>query len=461
MVIKSVNDALLKKCKSIHFIGIGGSGMLPIVQILHSMGYKITGSDNNPGDNIDLEKSMGIDIFMGHDAKNIRDADLIIFSAAIMEDNPELIAAFESNIPCVERSGMLGYLSGKYNNAVCISGTHGKTTTSGMLTQILLDSGFDPSVILGGRLPAMGGNGRKGDSDIIVIEACEYKDTFLKLKPDISVILNIDEDHMEYFKTLHNLKNSFEIFASITSKAIIANGDDSNTMDCLDGVKDKKPVLTFGFNKTNNYYADDITIKSEHEDITSRFTVYKNKEKFVDILLNVPGQHNIANALAAIASADLLGVSPNQIASGLSNFRGTGRRFQIMGHVNGATVADDYAHHPTELKAILSSAVKMGYNKVWAIFQPFTFSRTARHLDEFADVLQIADKVVLTQIMGSREKNTYNIYSEDLRKKIPNSVVFDTFEDLACHVKDNVEQDDLVITLGCGDVYKIAKILVK
>ena len=458
MIIKSINDALLKKSRHIHFIGIGGSGMLPIVQILHSMGYEITGSDNNPGDNIDLERSLGIDVTMGQKAENINGADLIVYSAAIMNDNPELIAAEKSNIPCLERGAMLGYLSGKYQNAVCIAGTHGKTTTSGMTAQILLDAKCDPTAVLGGCLPSIGGNGRIGKSDIFVIEACEYKDTFLKLKPDISVILNIDEDHMEYFKTLDNLKHSFRIFANSASKCVIACGDDANTMDCLKGID--KPVITFGFGEHNDYYADKINMKSDHENVVSDFTVYKKGNALVNISLGVPGEYNILNALAAVAASDILGVLPDDIATGLGNFHGTGRRFQIMGTVNGATVADDYAHHPTELKAVLSSAKKMGFKKIWAIFQPFTFSRTARHLSEFGEVLQIANEVLLTQIMGSREKNTYNIYSSDLAEKIPNAIVFDSFEEIAKHIKENVKEDELVLTLGCGDIYKVAKLIV-
>lgn len=459
MVVQSINKALLKKSNSIHFIGIGGSGMLPIVQILHAQGKHITGSDNNESDNIELERSLGIEIIMEQKAENIIGKDLIIFSAAIMQDNPELIAAKNSNIPCVERSVMLGYLSKLYNKAICVSGTHGKTTTSGMVTQILLDGNFDPTVVLGGKLPSLGGNGRTGNSDIMVIEACEYNDTFLKLSPDISIILNIDEDHMEYFKTLDNLKHSFKLFADFSSKSIIANGDDKNTMDAIKDID--KNIITFGFSKNNNYYATNINISADHEYAKSTFTVMKDNNKFAEITLNVPGEYNILNSLAAIAATDQAGASPEQIANGLNNFHGTGRRFQILGKYNGATIADDYAHHPTELKVVLTAAKNMGYNNVWAVFQPFTFSRTAMHLDEFANVLQIADKVVLTQIMGSREKNTYNIHSSDLENKIPGSVVFDTFEQIADHIKKSVTPDDLVITLGCGDVYKIAKLILK
>lgn len=457
MIIKSIDENLLNSCKNIHFMGIGGSGMFPIVQILHSEGFNITGSDNNETDTIALERKMGIQIYMGQKAENIKDADLIIYSAAIMSDNEELIAAKNSDIPTVERSVMLGMLTKRYPKTIAVSGTHGKTTCSSMITQILFDNDFDPTVVIGGKLPAIGGNGRAGKSDIMVVEACEFVDTFLQLSPDISIILNIDEDHLDYFKTLDNIKKSFNRFASSSSSLIIVNGDDQNSLDSITGI-DKK-VIKFGLDKSNDFYADNINITVTNNIPKITFDVYKNNVFQTEIELNVPGKHNVLNSLAAYVSADYIGATPEQIKLGLANFRGAGRRFEILGNINGVTIADDYAHHPTELEVTLKAAKNMNYNKVWAVFQPFTFSRTSLLLQDFADALKIADNVLLTQIMGSREKNTYNIYSSDLAEKIEGSKVFDTFEEIKDYVLQNAQSGDLVITLGCGDVYKIAKLI--
>lgn len=450
-------NSILNGKKHIHFIGIGGSGMYPLAQILHHEGYYLTGSDNNETDTLAAVRGMGIPVFLGQRAENIEGADLIVHTAAIMADNPELIAAKASGVPVLERCELLGIITRRYHHAVCVSGTHGKTTTSSILTQILMEAKADPTAVIGGKLPLIGGSGRAGSSDIMVCESCEYVDTFLHLDPDIAVILNIDEDHMEYFKTLERLIDSFRRFASMATKSLIINGDDANTRKAAEGL-DKKTV-TFGLSEQNDFYPADI--QGHDGDVFYSYDLMRRGETLCRVKLHIPGRHNILNSLAAAAAAIEVGATPEQAAAGIAGFRGAGRRFELLGKCGGATIADDYAHHPAELKVTLEAAKELHYNKVWAVFQPFTYSRTAMLLDDFAKVLQIADRVVMTEIMGSREKNTYNIYTKDLAEKIPGSVWFPTFEEVADYLRQNVESGDLVITLGCGDVYKIAKMLVK
>lgn len=447
-----INDELLKGKKHIHFIGIGGSGMFPIAQILHEEGYYLTGSDNNPSDTLELVKKLGIPVTMGQAAENIKGADLIVYTAAIMSDNPELIAAKESGVPTIERSVMLGILTRCYKNAVCICGTHGKTTTSCMVTQILLDGGLDPTAVIGGKLPEIGGNGRVGKSEIMVCESCEFVDTFLKLTPDTTVVLNIDEDHMDYFKTMDRLVESFHKFCAMTTGAIIANGDDPEVLLALQGIEN--PITTFGWTDANDYYPADIT---PHKSIHTSFHLMHRGEDLGRLDIYVPGLHNVLNAVAAAIAAMSAGADFAQVQSGLAAFHGAGRRFEILGEVNGITIADDYAHHPTEIRATLNAAKGMDFKRVIAVHQPFTYSRTKTLLNEFAEVLTIADHTVLSEIMGSREKNTYNIYAKDLAEKIPGCVWFPTFEEIADYVSAEARPGDLILTLGCGDIYKAAK----
>ena len=445
-------ENILDNKKHIHFIGIGGSGMYPLAQILHSQGYYLTGSDNNETETLDAVRKMGIKVYMGQAASNIEGADLIVHTAAIMSDNPELIAAKESGAMVLERSELLGLVSTWYDKAICVSGTHGKTTTSSMLVSMCMEDKIDLSCVIGGKLDSIGGSGRSGSSDIMVCEACEFVDTFLKLSPDISIILNIDEDHLDYFKTLNNIIASFNKFVAKTTKAVIVNGDDANSMKAIEGIQGKD-IITFGWSSTNDYYP----VVTCSKGLVTKFELFNKGENLGEFEIHVPGEHNVLNATAAAAAAIYAGVSINGIRLGLKTFKGAIRRFEKIAEVDKITVVDDYAHHPTEIKATLGAAMKLGFNRVWAVHQPFTFSRTAMLLDDFADVLSVADKVVLTEIMGSREKNTYNIYAKDLCDKIDGAVWFTTFDEVVEHLLDNVEEGDLVITLGCGDVYKVAK----
>ncbi len=447
--------------KHIHFIGIGGSGMYPLAQILHSKGYYLTGSDNNETSTLQAVRNMGIKVTLGQKAENIEGADCIVFSAAIMEDNPELIAAREAakhGVYLAERSELLGLVTAQFEKAMCVSGTHGKTTTSSMLTMIMLASRIDFSAVIGGKLRAIGGSGRAGSSEYMVCEACEFKDTFLHLFPNISIILNIDRDHMDYFKTMDNLKNSFAKFSNLTTDILVVNGDDSNIKDMLARCDTKAQIVTFGKTSDSRYYAENI---QQISDFHQRFTLMKDREVLSEIDVNVPGIHNVYNAVAACAAADSAGIPIDAIKNGIANFTGAMRRFDKLAEIDGVTFVDDYGHHPAEIAVTLKTAKAMSFKRVWVVHQPFTYSRTAMLLDEFVDALSIADKVVLTEIMGSREKNTYNIYSKDLADKIDGCVWFPTFEEVAKYVVDNVESGDLVITTGCGDVYKVADIMIE
>ncbi|MFU0833423.1 MAG: UDP-N-acetylmuramate--L-alanine ligase [Oscillospiraceae bacterium] len=453
-----MNDIdILSKVKKIHFVGIGGSGMCPIAEILLRRGYKLTGSDINESDTLERVRSHGIPVFMEQKAENIDGAELVVYSAAVKQDNPELVAAREKKIPTVERSVMLGMVARHYKNTVAVSGTHGKTTTTAMITQILLGAGKDPSAVIGGKLPLIGGNGRAGHSDTMVCEACEYVDTFLQLYPSVSVILNIDNDHLDYFGTVENIIRSFHQFAKQTSRLIIVNGDNENAKKAVDNINGPK-IVTYGFHKDNDYYADDIcdTVRARE-----KFNVYRHGEKVAEINLSVPGKHNIYNALAAFAVADSFNIAPDIIAENLHRFTGVHRRFELLGEFNGITIADDFAHHPTEIAATLTAAKQMGFSRVWAVFQPHTYSRTFNLLNDFAKVLQIADKVVLSEILAVRETNTYNIYAKDLADKIPGCVWFKTFDEIAAYVTAHAQDGDLILTLGGGDVYKCANLIVQ
>ncbi len=449
-------DTLLKTVKRIHFIGIGGSGMCPLAEILHSEGYQLSGSDNNESDTLARIRALGIPVVMGQKAENIAGAEMVVYTAALLKDNPELVAAKESGIPTFERAKLFGAISRMYKNCIGVCGTHGKTTVTSMTTQILLEADLDPSAVIGGKLPRIGANGRVGKSEHFVCEACEFVDTFLELSPAVAVILNIDEDHLDYFKTLDNLILSFHKFAEMATDAVIYNGDDENTLKALAGV-DGKTKITFGFQNTNDYSPANIT---DMRGAYYAFDVVCKGETLGHIQLNVPGKHNILNALAAVAASMHAGASFAACKKGLESFGGAGRRFENLGEYKGITFVDDYAHHPAELRVTLEAAMKMGYNTVWAVFQPFTFSRTYMLMDDFAEVLKIPDRCVLTEIMGSREINTYNVYTAQLAEKIPDSVWFNTFDEVADYVLKNAKSGDLVLTLGCGDIYKAAKIMI-
>lgn len=442
---------LLKTPKQLHFIGVGGSGMYPLVQILLAGGHHISGSDVNEGDIINYERAQGVRVLMGHKAENVHGADLVVYSAAIGAENPERQEATRLNIPAVERSILLGYLTTLYPHPLCFGGTHGKTTATGMATQILQMAGLDPAAVIGGKLPCIGGYGKAGTGTGLVVEACEFHNTFLELHPYVSVLLNVDDDHLDFFGSMENLKAAFRQFCQLASDFVLYNSDDANSREVVAGLLN---LRSFGLGEGGYYTAKNLR---EHKPGYWAFTVAEDGADTCEIALGAPGHHNIYNALAAYGGARLLGATPAQCATGLSAFAGTGRRFQLMGEKNGVTIVDDYAHHPTELAATLSTAKELGFRSVWAVFQPYTFSRTRLLLDEFAKVLPIADHVVMTAIMGGREKaDDTTITTADLAAKIPGSVWFPTQAEVAQYVMQNAKPGDLVLTLGCGDIYKCA-----
>lgn len=446
---------ILHCVKRIHFVGIGGSGMSPLAEILHSLGYTLTGSDVNESDNVNRLRTLGIPIFMGHAAENIGDAELVVFTAAVNAANPELTAARDRNIPLLERAKLLGMITRRYSNTVAVAGTHGKTTTTSMISQILLQAGLDPTLFIGGRLPLINANGRAGHTDTMVCEACEFQDHYLSMATDVAVILNVDADHLDYFGSLENVISSFRRFASGASRVVIANGNDENTCKALAQFADK-PVIFYGLDETFPWHARNVTV---HDGSYGEYDLYHNGVFQAHIQLGVPGMHNVANSVAAAAAANLCGATAEQIAEGLASFHGAGRRFEFLGSFAGVTIADDYAHHPTEISATLSAAKGMGYQRVWAIFQPFTFTRTARHLDGFVESLSLADKVIVSDIMGSREENTVHISSAQITDRIPGSLYIPAFAEITDYVTENVEPGDLVLTMGGGDVYKCARMI--
>ncbi|MEE1185909.1 MAG: UDP-N-acetylmuramate--L-alanine ligase [Acutalibacteraceae bacterium] len=451
----SDTDKLINNSKVIHMIGIGGAGMCPLAEILHSQGHTVTGSDNNPSDPLNRIISLGIPVTLGHKPENVHGADLVIHSAAIMKTNPELQEAERLGIPTLERSYLLGAVTRRYNNCIGVCGTHGKTTATSMITQILIESNCDPSAVIGGKLPKINSYCKIGKSDTLVVESCEYVDTFLKETPDVAVLLNVDSDHMEYFKTMDRLIESFNKFLSM-AHTVIVNGDDKNSLKATKGIT--SDIITFGLDKSNTYYADNISLVNG---AFPKFDLYKQGEFLCTVELSVPGEHNILNSLAAAAASINAGAEIGAVKKALKDFKGAGRRFEVLYNKNGITVADDYAHHPTELTVTLSAAKEMNYNRVIAVFQPFTYSRTAMLLDDFAKSLSIADLCVLSPIMGSREINTYNIESRHLAEKIEHCVCLNNFDEIVDYLYSNIKQGDLVISLGCGDIYKATKALIK
>ena len=455
MMYPMFDSALLHGVKTVHFIGCGGSGTYPLIQILHSRGIAITGSDVEETHNTEAERALGVTVHIGHDAANLGNPDLVVYSAAIHDDNPELKSARERGIKAVERSVLLGYVSRAYIQSVGVAGTHGKTTTTGMITTMLELAGKDPAAVIGGKLPLIGGYGKAGSGSSVVIEACEYHETFLHLTSAVGVILNIDNDHLEYYGTMGQLKLAFQKFA-LLSHTVVFNMDDRNTLDVVNTID--RPVLSFGIREEARFRAVNIV---EYKPGFYSFDVTELGDFFAHIELGVPGYHNIYNALAMCCCVRPLGLTPEDAVRAAKEFHGTGRRFEIKGECNGAVIVDDYAHHPTEMAATLATAKEMGYDRVIAVHQPFTYSRTKMLMDDFVKVLKEADGVVLLPIMGGREADDGSVKSEDMAAKLPGSVVVDGLQGAADWVKQNARKGDLVVCMSCGDLYKAADMMVQ
>ncbi len=441
-----------------YLIGIGGVSMAPLAEVLHGEGLIISGSDMQRSEKVEELEVKGIHVNIGHHAENISDdIDFVVRTAAVRDDNPEIRAAREKGIPVFERTQAWGSIMKEYSSALCISGTHGKTTTTSMCTHILMAAEKDPTVMIGGTLPLLQAGHRVGQGDTIVMEACEYYDSFLAFYPTIAVILDIEADHLDYFKDLDAVKQSFRRFASLVPPEglVVVNADDQNAMDTVAGLD--RRIVTFGLGEDADVRAVNIVMNGAQ----TEFDVVVRGEFFEHLNIRVPGIHNVKNALAATAAAIELGVSPLSVKYGLAGFSGANRRFEFKGKYNGADVYDDYAHHPGELKALLDAVEPIGYKRVVVVFQPHTYTRTKALFDDFVEQLKRPDQTYLAEIYAAREKNTLGISSEDLAKQIPNSLFFPTFEELEKALAWSVAPGDLVLTVGAGDVYKIGEALVE
>ena len=457
------NIESIKKYKNIHMIGIGGVSMSGIAAILTNWGFKVTGSDSSESENTKKLKEKGIEVTIGHNLDDIKNADVVVYSAAIKHDDPEMLEAKKLNVPTVERADFLGELTRCFKNTIAISGTHGKTTTTSMVSLCFVEALKDPSIQVGAFLKTLDGNYKVGNSEYFVIEACEYVESFLKFSPKAEIILNIDNDHLDYFKTFENIKNAFIKYVKLLPDdgILVVNGDDSNCLELPKFTKAK--TITYGItNKNTNFFAVNIVFD---KDGFAEFDVYHNDEFFDRIKLCVPGMHNVLNALACIALCTEYGIDKNYIKSALSKFTGAHRRFEFKGTFNGASVYDDYGHHPTEIIATAKSLMNKKYNKSWVVFQPHTYSRTKNLLEDFAKALLNFDNIIVLDIYAARETNTYGITSKDLADKIvslgKNANYIPDFDSCISYLKENVNKDDIVLTLGAGTVTNIGPMLVK
>ena len=446
----------------VYFIGIGGISMSGLAQILIKEGFKISGSDARESAMTKALEAQNVMINYGQRAENITSShkiDVVVYTAAVHPDNPEFAAAKEAGIPMLTRAELLGQIMRQYDIPVAISGTHGKTTTTSMLSKILLEADTDPTLSIGGVFKDIGGNIRVGKSQYFVTEACEYTNSFLSFFPKISVISNIDADHLDFFKDLDDIRHSFRKFAQLLPDdgALVISGDIENVGEITEGLGCR--VITYGSSSDFDYYPTDITY--DHKGNPS-FTAHLPMCKELKISLAVPGIHNVYNALAAIAVSNILNIEDEHIVSALSLFGGTSRRFEYKGEIGGVTIIDDYAHHPTEIRATLTAAQNYPHNKIWCVFQPHTYTRTKALLDEFATALSLADHVVLADIYAAREKDNLGISSRTLADKIVSLghecnyfPTIENFNEIEKFLLQNCTKGDLLITMGAGDVVKI------
>lgn len=454
----------LSNYKKIHCIGIGGIGLSGIAEILLSRGYNVTGSDMKESDITTSLASKGARVFIGHRAENVEGADLVVYSAAVGKDNPELLLAQTKEIPAITRAEMLGILMDEYENSIAISGTHGKTTTTSMVSLILENAKTEPTILVGGNLAEIGGNAKVGNSKYFITEACEYMDSFLSLRPKIEIILNIDSDHLDYFKDIDHIVSSFDKFAKLVpQKGLIVAYEANPFVNQV--IKNLDNVVTFGLNENCTYYGADLIF---NESGMPEFNVIKDGELLSRVQLSVPGEHNVLNALAAFACCHSLGIDANIIKTTLQNYTGTQRRFDIVGTTDqGIKIVDDYAHHPTEIKATLSACQNVPHNKLWCIFQPHTYTRTLALFDEFAESFEKTDQLIMAEIYAAREKNINKISATQLVEKIKDNhpekdVKFmEDFKDIANYVRENASKGDLVLTMGAGDIYKVGELILE
>lgn len=447
----------------IYFIGIGGISMSGLAEILASRGHQVSGTDVKETAVTKHLQNLGIHINFGHRAENITDdITLVVYTAAIHDDNPELRAAHEKGIRIMDRAHLLGQIMDEYHDSVAVSGTHGKTTTTSMVSEILLAAEKDPTITVGGILPTIGSNLRIGNSPYFVAEACEYFDSFLQFNPFIAIILNVESDHLDYFKTLENIRRSFHAFAQrVPDKGLLVISEKIDHVEELtDGLTCH--VETFGLSEKANWRAENIV----HEaDGRNSFDVYHNGAFFTTIHLHIPGEHNITNALAAIGASAFLGAAPEDCVKGLHHYTGTERRFQLKGKKDGITVIDDYAHHPTEIKAALAAAQNVQHNTTWCVFQPHTFSRTRFLFDEFGEAFGDADEIIIADIFAARETDDGTVSAAQLADRIAqtgkSARYVGDFAAIEAYLREHCKSGDLLMTVGAGDVYKIGENFLK
>ncbi|HBN56976.1 MAG TPA: UDP-N-acetylmuramate--L-alanine ligase [Lachnospiraceae bacterium] len=444
----------------VHFIGIGGISMSGLAEILLKEGFTISGSDLRESALTRHLTALGATVFYGQKAENIRPGiQAVVFTAAVHPDNPEYAAAKSAGIPMLSRAELLGQIMRNYRTAIAVSGTHGKTTVTSMLSSILLEAKKDPTISVGGILPEIGGNIRVGHSDTFLTEACEYTNSFLSFFPTVGLILNIEEDHMDFFKDLADIRNSFCRFAKLlpSQGLLVLNDEIPNPRQITAGTKAR--IVNYGFDQSADYHTmEPVTYDDKG---CASFGCWHKEHYLGDITLHVPGRHNVSNALAALAASMELGITFEDTALGLSKFHGTDRRFQYKGKVNGITIIDDYAHHPTEIAATLSAASHYPHRELWCVFQPHTYTRTKAFLSQFAQALSMADHVVLADIYAAREVNTIGISSMDLKAELEKRGkichYFPTFEEIEKFLLKKCMHGDLLITMGAGDVLKIGE----
>ena len=451
------------KPEHIHFIGIGGISMSGLAEILLGAGFSISGSDMKPSPLTKQLEEKGAKVFYGQCAENISaEYNCVVYTAAIHADNPEFARCVELELPMLSRAELLGQIMKNYKTAIAVSGTHGKTTTTSMFSSVLLAAETDPTISVGGILEAIGGNIRVGKSETFITEACEYTNSFLSFYPTMSIILNIEEDHMDFFKDLDDIMNSFRLFAKKLPKdgVLVINKEIKDYEKIVEGLECK--VITYGTDPSCTYHAKNIQFNAQGY---GEFDVMHHHTKLGHIVLSVPGQHNVSNALAVICAARKLGISMEQIQAGLLGFSGANRRFQHKGELNGVTIIDDYAHHPTEIRTTLEAAKNYPHKEIWCIFQPHTYTRTKAFFKEFAESLSLADHVILADIYAARETDTLGVSSallcEEIKKLGADCHYFPTFGEIEEFVKSHCVHGDLLITMGAGDVVNIGENLLR
>ena len=436
--------------RHVHLVGIGGVSMRPLGLVLKGMGMEVTGSDMSASAGTEELERQGIPVAIGHHAENIEGADCIIRTAAAHNDNPEIAAARAAGIPVFERAQAWGEIMKSYKNAICISGTHGKTTTTSMMTHILMEANLDPTVMIGGYLPLLHASHRVGRGDTILLESCEYCDSFLNFFPTLAVVLNVEADHLDYFKDLADIQKSFHQFAELATFGVVANGDDPHTVQAMQGID----YVSFGLSDTNRIHAANMCPDWRH------FDVICDGEFYCHLDMGVLGRHNAMNALAAAAASWMMGIPGEAVSSGLESFHGAGRRMEFKGKFNGADVYDDYAHHPDEVAATIAAVrASMPGRRLVLAFQPHTYSRTKALFDDFVRELKKPDVVVLAEIYAARERNTIGISSAHVAEQIPGAVYCETLPEVTAYLRENVRDGDVVITMGAGDIFRAGEAL--